>query len=121
MQSSPDATFLARTADIVAAAGLLLIVVCSVPSLRRIAHRFIPRHRLREQPIAERYEDEDGTATAESEAAYSYQLPRVVVLLLSVICLLDSLVLCVITTRSQSSALGVGQWLQFGAWVCSVL
>lgn len=117
MQKSHNEVPFARTT--IVAAALFVIIACSAPAVRRIALRFFPTQKLRNQPLSERYEDEDGTATQESEAAYSYQLPRVLVLLLSVACLLDSLALCVITTQSLGSTPRVEQWLQFGAWVRS--
>ena len=118
MQSSIDvADHLARITDSVAAVGLFLTLACSASSIRRVALRFVQPKKLRDQPTTERYEDEDGTATPESEAAYSYQLQRVLVLLLSFVCLLASLVLCVITSPSRYPPLGVEHWLHFGAWV----
>lgn len=118
MQSSSDDGYrLARIADSVAAAGLFLILICSTSSIRRVSLRLIQPKKLRNRPTTDRYEDEDGTATRESEAAYSYQLQRVLVLLVSIVCLLASLALCVITPRSPYSLPGVGQWLHFGAWV----
>lgn len=102
----------------VAAATLLVIIACSATSIRRIAQRFISPQKLQYQPISERYEDEDGIATEESEASYTYQIQRVLVLVVSVIGSLDSLVLSVITTRSPRSNLEIQQWLQYISWVC---
>jgi hypothetical protein len=118
MQDSHDETFFERTSVGVVAVALLLISACSAPSIRRITGRLFSRQKLRYQPFTERYEDEDGTATLDSETAYSYQLPRTLVLLISAIGSLDSLILCMITTRNPYSNVRVGQWLQFSAWVC---
>lgn len=101
------------------AASLLGIVACSTPSARRIGRHISSNRKLRYQPISERYADEDGTATRESEAAYSYQIPRVVILVLSVLGLLASLALGVITAQNHRSTLIIEEWLLFGAWVCS--
>jgi hypothetical protein len=120
MQDSTDETFFARTSVGVVAVALFLISACSASSVRRITGRCFSRQKLRYQPVSERYEDEDGTATLESETAYSYQLPRALVLLISAIGSLDSLILCVVTTRNPYSTVRVEQWLQFGAWVCLI-
>lgn len=117
MQNSHDAAFFARTAIGVVAGALLVIIACSAPSIRRIARRLSPTQKRQHQPISELYEDEDGRVTHESVAAYSYQLPRVLVLVLSIVGSLDSLILCVITTQIPYPTIGVGQWLEFGAWV----
>jgi hypothetical protein len=107
----------ARTAIAVAAAALFVIVACSAPAVWRLRLRLLPTQNRRSQSIPERYEDEDGLATPESVAAYSYQLPRILVLLVSVVCLANSLVCCAITTQSRDSGLRVEQWMQFGIWV----
>jgi hypothetical protein len=120
MQDSNDESFFARTSVGVVAVALFLISACSAPSIRCITGRCFSRQKLQYQPISERYEDEDGTATVESETAYSYQLPRALVLLISAIGSLDSLILCVITTRNPYSTVRVEQWLQFIAWVCLI-
>lgn len=104
-----------------AAAALFVIAACSAPAVWRLALRCLPIQNRRSQPIPKSYEDEDGIATQESVAAYSYQLPRVLVLLISLVCLANSLVCCVITTRSPGSGLRVEQWMQLGVWVRSVV
>ncbi len=103
----------------VVTAALFVIIACSAPAFQRVILRFRPNQKSRYQRVSEPYKDEDGTATHESQAAYSYQLPRTFVLLFSIICLLNSLVLCVITTqRSPEPNVRVEQWLYFGVWVC---
>lgn len=117
MHESPGARFYARFAIGIAAVAVFVVIASSVLSIRRLTLRFSPTHKLHYQPISERYEDEDGTATQDSEAAYSYQKQRVLVLVFSVIGLLDSLMLCVIPTQSSYSTHEIEQWLQFAAWV----
>lgn len=117
MERSYQAVRYANTAIVVDAVVLFLIIACSIPAVRRIAQRFIATQKLRYQRPSERYEDEDGIATKESEAAYSYQVQRLLVLLLAVIGLLESLALFVVKTQTHNSALGVEQWLRFSAWV----
>lgn len=120
MQIFHDEASLTRTMFGVVSAALFVIVTCSVPSFQRIILRFRANQKSQYQRVSEPYKDEDGTATQESQAAYSYQLPRISVLVFTIVCLLNSLVLCVITTqRPLESDVRVEQWLQFGAWVCS--
>jgi hypothetical protein len=111
----------ATTAIAAIATALSVIVACSAPAVWRLALRIFPTQKHRYQAIPGRYQDEDGIATQESEAAYSYQLPRILVLLLSLVCSLNSLICCVITTQRRGSTLRFEQWMQFGAWVCSGL
>jgi hypothetical protein len=108
-----------RTTISVTAAALFVIVAFSAPAVWRLALRLLPIQDRRSQALPEIYEDEDGIATQESVAAYSYQLPRILVLLISVVCLANSLVCCVITTQSRDSGWRLEQWMQFGAWVRS--
>jgi hypothetical protein len=117
----PAVGLFAKTSIAVAVIALSLIVACSTLSIWRVFRRVSPSHtKPRYQPISERYEDEDGTATEESEAAYSYQLPRVLALLVALAGLVDSLILCVIITWSSNSTLEVENWLQSAVWVGSL-
>ncbi|ERF71322.1 hypothetical protein EPUS_03476 [Endocarpon pusillum Z07020] len=117
MQFSHDEASFARSVLVVVVVALSAIAACSALSFQRIVLRFRQNRKPQYQSVSELYEDEDGTATQASEAAYSYQLPRISVLLFSIVCLLDSLVLCVITTQQPvESNLRVEQWLHFCAW-----
>lgn len=108
---------LARTEPGISAVVLFLITLCSALSVWRFFRRFIKTTKALDHLKAERYEDEDGMATEESQTAYSYRLHRVLVVLLSLSGLgsLDSLALAVIATPSNPA---IEQWLQFVAWVC---
>ena len=120
MQISHDEASFARSVLVVVATALSVIVACSALSFQRIVLRFRQNQKPQYQSVSEPYKDEDGTATQASEAAYSYQLPRISVLLFSIVCLLNSLVLCIIATQQPlESNLRIEQWLHFCAWVCS--
>ena len=118
MHNHHDAAYFSKIAITIVGVALFVILACSALSAWRIAQRFIPAKELRYQPCDNRYEDEDGVATHESEAAYSYQTQRVLVLVLTAIGSVDSLILSVITSQRPYSDLAVPQWIQFGAWVC---
>lgn len=107
-----------RIAITVVGVALVVILACSIPSTWRITQRFVPSKKPRYQPLDERYRDEDGIATPESEAAYSYQIQRVLVLVLSAIGAVDSLILSIVASGRPDRILAVPQWLQFGGWVC---
>jgi hypothetical protein len=110
-------TSLAKTELGISTVLLFLIIVCSALSVWRLFRRFTKTEKSLGHLKAERYEDEDGIATEESETAYSYRLQRFLVLLLSLSAVgsLDSLALAIIATQSNPA---IEQWLQFIAWVC---
>ena len=64
------------------------------------------------------YEDEDGTATVESQEAYNVQVPKRSVLVLAVIafCLATSLLVLDILARETPVLIG-GRWISTIAWV----
>ena len=64
------------------------------------------------------YEDEDGTATVESQEAYNVQVPKRSVLILAVIalCLATSLLVLEILAKEAPIPLG-GRWVSTIAWV----
>ncbi|RMZ77121.1 hypothetical protein DV737_g4561, partial [Chaetothyriales sp. CBS 132003] len=66
---------------------------------------------------SDRYEDEDGVATAESQASYSDLIQRVILILFSIVGLLAAWILAVIVTiNGATTTVQVGQWLQFAVW-----
>ncbi|RMD44291.1 hypothetical protein DV735_g885, partial [Chaetothyriales sp. CBS 134920] len=67
---------------------------------------------------SDRYEDDDGVATAESQSAYSDLIQRVILLSFSVLGLLAALVLAVLASVNATAAtVLVGQWVQFAVWI----
>lgn len=117
MQNFHNVAFSMKTSTTVCVAALFLIVACSTLSLRRVFDRLTRTAGPRYCPASVTYEDEDGAATPESQIAYSYQMPRVLALLLSVVGFLGALTLCIITTQASCSMPGVELWLQFAGWV----
>lgn len=95
---------------------LAIIAALSVPAL----YQYLERVRVRKDQYSELsdlYEDEDGTATEESQEAYSDFLPRLILLLTSAIASTDALISAVLTSTRSHPSLSVEQWLQFATWV----
>ena len=67
--------------------------------------------------MPEKYADEDGEATEESEAAYSDFIQRLALILLSIVGLLVSLALAVLVTARAYLKLSTEQWIQFATWL----
>ncbi|RMZ80689.1 hypothetical protein DV738_g2708, partial [Chaetothyriales sp. CBS 135597] len=71
---------------------------------------------------SDRYEDDDGVATDESQSAYSDLIQRVILISLSVVGLLAALVLAVFASvKAAVTAVLITEWLQFAAWIPIVL
>ena len=99
-----------------ASTALGLIALLSIPSI----HQYVRRIRSTKSQyvdLSDRYEDEDGVATQESEEAYSDFVPRLIVLLGAIIGCLDCLVSAILTTTREALPLLIEQWLQFVTWV----
>ena len=106
------------TASLAAAIVCLgLVVILSIPSTWQVVQRFRPGGKVRYEAVTEIYEDEDGEATEESQAAYSDFIPRLAVVLISIVGLLDSLVLAVLATARAYLKLSTEHWLQFSTWL----
>jgi hypothetical protein len=95
---------------------LVLVVLLSVPSIRQSVSRLRAK-KVHFQALADRYEDEDGVATEESEEAYSDFVPRLILVLLSAVASLDALAAAVLITSRPQFSLAFEQWLQFVTWV----
>lgn len=109
----PNSTTLSLAAAI---ACLILVASLSLPAFIQQGKR----HLTTKQPyqsLADRYEDEDGVATKDSEEAYSDFIPRLLLLLLSIVGTLDALALGILTTTRVKLSLTVESWLIFGAWL----
>lgn len=104
------------TSLIAAVVCLVLVALLSVPAAWENVLRFTAT-KSQYQDLPHNYEDEDGVATEESEAAYSDFVPRLVLILISVVGLLDSLALAVLATSRSYLALRIEQWLQFATWI----
>jgi hypothetical protein len=114
---SPDSTTWSLAAAITC---LALVASLSLPAFLQQGKR----HLTTKQPyysLPDRYEDEDGTATKDSEEAYTDFIPRLFLLLLSVVGTLDALALGILTTTRVKLSLTVESWLIFGAWLLVVV
>ena len=99
-----------------AIACLALVGLLSIPALAQYVQR-LRKGKSQYFELSDRYEDEDGVATEESEAAYSDLYSRVVLVLVSVVGSLDALIFAVVITTRPRLSLMVEQWLQFGTWM----
>jgi ABC-type multidrug transport system fused ATPase/permease subunit len=108
-----DSTTTSLTAAIVC---LISVSILSIPTICQAINRFRPGAKKDYQSVSEKYEDEDGEATEESEAAYSDFLQRLALILLSIVGLLDSLALAVLATARAYLKLSTEQWIQFATW-----
>ena len=102
---------------IVAAIGLGFVGIASIPALLRIYRRSSPRKGHSYDEIHNIYEDEDGTATEETQKNYSAVIPRYLILVCAVIGLLLSIATSVLSTTQPGGTLFIESWLTFGSWV----
>jgi len=105
------------TSLVTGAIGCFLIVLASHPSLFTIFNIASSRVQHGHDENSELYEDEDGTATEETQQAFSDKLPKVLILVTSSLGLLFSLALAVFGSTRPRSSLIFERWLAFGAWV----
>lgn len=94
--------------------GLALVTISSAASLRRIAPTLRTRKDAELPPI---YEDADGTATAETMAAYSTTAPKTAIGLLAVLGLGVSVALAVLGTLDRRVGFFLENWFNVAAWV----
>lgn len=110
----PDST---TTSLATASVALVLIAGLTVPAISRSV-RQLTSSKLQYVDFNDRYEDDDGVATLESQEAFSDFVPRLIVLLGSMTGTVDCLASAVLTTTREALPLFVEQWLQFATWVC---
>lgn len=102
---------------IVGSVGLGLVGATSIPTIWIIARKISPFKGHRYEEHRDLYEDEDGSATEESQAAYSTVVPRSICLAASAIGLLLSIAIAVLITTQSELYLFQESWLTFGSWV----
>ncbi|KIW37082.1 uncharacterized protein PV06_10710 [Exophiala oligosperma] len=93
-----------------------VVTLLSIPALYQIITRFRAR-KAQYQHLSGIYEDKDGVATEESQEAFSDFIPRLILILLSIVVCLDALASAVIITTRPDLPLTIEQWLQFGTWL----
>lgn len=113
----PHSTVLSLTAAI---ACLALVASLSLPACLQQGKRHLTT-KPQYQSLADRYEDEDGVATKDSEDAYTDFIPRLFLLLLSITGTLHALALGILTTTRAQLSRALEGWLIFGAWLLIVL
>lgn len=95
-------------------AGSVLVLLLTFPSIFGIAsHFWAPK--TKSDAV---YEDKDGVATKESEAAYSAKIPKTLLSIFSVSGLAISIVLAVLGTLNDD-AFFIESWLNAAQWVNS--
>lgn len=95
---------------------LAIVAALSVPAL----YQYLERIRAKKDQYSELsdlYEDDDGTATEESQEAYSDFVPRLVLVSISAVASIDALIAAILIPSHQHTSLAVEQWLQFATWV----
>ena len=102
-----------------AIACLVLVGILSIPALLQYIDR-LRKGKSKYFELSDRYEDEDGVATDDSEAAYSDFIPRLLLVLVSAVGTFDALAFAIVITTRPKLDLMIEQWLQFGTWVLLV-
>ncbi len=103
----------------VSIACLVAVALLSIPA----GYKLVAKLRAKKdqyQHVSSRYEDKDGVATEESEEAFSDLIPRLLLILISIVACLDALATAVLTTTRPDLSLTIEQWLQFGTWVSQI-
>jgi hypothetical protein len=101
---------------VVTSIGLTVTAVSTIPSVVVLAQRCVPSKRKSYLPVADIYEDEDGTSTHDSVAAFSDRIPKTIIYISTTIGLFSSITLAILSSISQDAFL-VESWLQLGSWV----
>ena len=101
--------------------GTTLVLLLTLPSIWNLA-RVFGSSKKRNGPIAlqDVYQDEDGTATEESQAAFSDSTPRTVLNLATLLGLcvsIGSAVISIIWRGSTASTWILSTWVNVAAWV----
>ena len=102
---------------VVGSLGLAVVLAISTPALLTFYRKFDPDRHPDYQPIGDFYEDEDGKASEESQKKFSTFLPRLIVLVASMLGGLISIVKAVLETSFSSADRAVDEWLRFASWV----
>jgi ABC-type multidrug transport system fused ATPase/permease subunit len=104
----------------IAIACLGVVLALTVPACHSLLSRL--RHRKDQyRELDGLYHDVDGSATRDSQAAYSDIVPRLILLLVSMVATLDALAFAILVTNSIHLSLTVEQWLQFLTWLALLI
>lgn len=93
-------------------AGLVIIILLSLLGALSLCSQLCGR-----KAQTEIYEDKDGKSTPEASKAFTTNIPRAILLILSIVGLGLSVALAVLATLKQGSAFVPDIWITVGAWV----
>ena len=102
----------------ISVARLVVVGILSIPASIQYVKR-IQRRKSQYSEVSDVYADKDGTATEESQEAFSDFVPRLILILTSAVAAVDALAAAVIATIRPQLPLAVDPWLQFASWVSS--
>lgn len=112
MHVSPE-----TASSITSAVGAALVGACSIPSLSALSKRLFSRHDHGYQEIDHIYQDEDGTATEESQKQHTAFLPRLLALALALMGFVLSIMYAILVTGKWSAHGSiVYSWVTVGTW-----
>ena len=107
---------------IASSTALVLTFFFTIPTLLRIYDRLRLRSKANGyDDVHKLYEDEDGSATEETQKEFSAALPIYFALFSALIGSLASIINAVITTVPPIAGLSVESWITLSSWVCEVL
>ena len=104
----------------IAIACFALVIFFSIPAINHFVRR-LRKGKSQAIYLPDLYQDEDGSATPESESAYSDQVQRSLLVLGAVLGSIDALALAVLITKQPDLHLLAEQWLQLGTWLIVLL
>jgi putative heme degradation protein len=114
--ATPMAASQLPTSTALSLACFSVVGTLALPAVHQFYMRMKSKRKAYEQ-LSDYYEDQDGAATEESQAAYSDTVARSVLLVSAAVGSVDALVTAILTTTRTSSNLVHEQWLQFATWV----
>ena len=100
----------------IAIAALVLVALLTIPAGTGFYQRLIATKK-QDLEFTDKYEDADGVATEESEAAFTTRIQRIFSLLTALVGFAVSLVSAILATLRADVQLPAESWLQFAAWI----
>lgn len=93
-------------------AGIVLIAFLALPSIFALFFQLqVPKHK------ENGYQDEDGVATDQSVAQYSAKVPKILLVLSTLLGFLVSLSLAILGTLDHHKTVFLENWLNVAQWV----
>lgn len=97
--------------------GLAAVAFLTIPAAKQLSRRLSGSRSLSYEPLSDRYEDEDGIATEESQAAYSVHLQRILLMVIVTVGTVETLIIALLATSRHRIRLPTEQWLSFVSWI----